>query len=67
MIILTRDERTKFAAYCTQESDTEAAMADQMEKLNGHDRMVKHLKIKGASFGVVAAELSKEYESMTVG
>lgn len=65
LILLTQQERDKFAAYLLQEAESDDGMAKQMEKLKGHEAMVKRLRQRGAIYAIVAKELQK-IEEMTI-
>ena len=66
-MLLTNQERGKFALYCDNCAETAKGMAGQMEKLSGPVmvELVKRENLKVAAFSIVAAEL-RSAESMTL-
>ena len=62
MIWLTQEERERFAAYCTQESESKAKMAEAIEAQEHLGAMREHLtkkeRAEAAAFRIVARYLS---------
>ncbi len=65
VILLNEKEREKFVAYLEQEAVTNKGMAEQMEKLKGHDAMAKILKMRAAACIIIADDL-RRIETMKI-
>ena len=57
MTILTEQEREKFATWLEEQAKSDDDMAEQIERLPGHDRFSERMKTRSAIFRLVAAEL----------
>lgn len=65
IIRLEIKEREKFAAYLVQEATTIDGIAEQMEKLKGHDIMVKRLRERARACLIIAQDL-RRIEDMNI-
>jgi hypothetical protein len=59
IVSLTQGERDKFGAWLRQEAETDDVMSRELEKLSGHDPMVKIMRTRAVVFLLVAKELAK--------
>lgn len=59
VVWLSQEERNKFATWLRQEAETDDGMSKELEKLSGHDPMVKLMKTRAVMFLLVAKELAK--------
>ena len=67
LIILTEQERDRFAAYCRQEAENHDKMSKQMEKLGGLPAGPKRERHKAIAFLLVAHEVDPDsYETQTI-
>lgn len=58
-ILLTREERERFAAYCLQEAETDKGLAEQMKKIGMMDAVIHEYETIAHGHAVVAAVLLK--------
>jgi hypothetical protein len=56
-IILTQEERDRFATYLEEDSNSSLGIIKQMEKLPNTETIVKHYKLEAAASKIVAAKL----------
>lgn len=59
MILLTQQDRDKFAAWLEQEAQNDNILVEQAMKLNGGEIIAKHMKQRAMIFTMVAIELRK--------
>ena len=68
-ILLSKEERDKFAAWCEMEAASDDAMATQLTKMMGmknvEDLIAKRMKQRAMAYSIVALELRK-IEDMTL-
>lgn len=64
-IVLTDQERDRFAAFCRQNAQSTAQIIKQMEAMPGMELMVKKLAVEMKSYAIVAEHLEKT-ESQTL-
>ena len=68
-ILLSKEERDKFAAWCEMEATSDDAMATQLTKMMGmknvEDLIAKRMKQRAMAYSIVALELRK-IEDMTL-
>ena len=67
MLLLTPQERYRFAVWLEQEAASEEGLLEQMEKLAmaGSDVIVKRMKLRRAAYLIVAMDLRRT-EDMTL-
>lgn len=63
-MLLTDQERDRFAAYAKQEAETNKVLAEQAEKISTF--LAKDLKIKALAWHVVANDLARPVETVEV-
>lgn len=66
MILLTKEERIRFATHCQLEAESYEGMAKQMEKLPNMEPMVKHQRRYAFAYAIVAKHLLSQ-EEQTIG
>jgi hypothetical protein len=66
MIVLSQDERTKFADYLEQDALGDEGIAKQMDKMQAGSPVAKMLRTKVAAKMIVVGEL-RSTESMSIG
>jgi len=66
LIILTDQERIRFAAYLEQEAATSDGLADQMDKLGGIGRLAEMYRTMAAAAQIIAKDL-RGGEKTTIG
>lgn len=65
-MLLTDQERERFAEYCRQNADSSRQLVEQLEKMPGLAALAKQQKIQQMAFSVVYTIL-KNTESQTLG
>ena len=66
LVTLSDKERNLFAMYCEAQAESENGMAEQIGQLPGHEPMTKRMKAKAAAYAIVANELGRDSETVTL-
>lgn len=59
IIKLNAGEREKFVAYLEQEATTEKGLIEQMERMEVHENIVKHLKLMVLACDLISDRLRR--------
>lgn len=65
-MLLTPQEREQFTAYAKQEAGTNAILAEQLRKMGDNLPLAKNMAVKAMAWQVVADDLSRPVENVTV-
>ena len=66
-LLLSTEERNRFAFWLEFEAATSEGLIKQMETIPGTERVAKHMKMKWAAYLIVAKDIRRGTEEFLLG